>query len=106
MTNKQAWVTPLQGWPEDGLANVLELKYPPDPVNQPVMTPLDNTDKQDQTVKKSEHPIGLVLIPNGNEPGELPSVLPLINVLENQKEVQIGSGTDNPNGVVVLFKSS
>lgn len=103
--HSQAWVTPLQGWTLEGLANVLELTHPPNPMTHPVMTRLENKTPESYAVARSVYPAGLVLIAKNSEPQDLPSVLPLLNATGESVTVEIG-GTEHPNGVVVLFKSS
>ena len=106
VTNERAWVTPLQGWTHDGLANVLELLFPPAPTNTPIMTHLEVRSKETHTISRSDYPMGVVLIPDGDEPQDFPAVLPLVNATEDEVPVPIGGDSANPNGVVVLFKSS
>jgi hypothetical protein len=105
VVTNQAWVAPLQGWTKNGLAHVQELVFPPRPSN-PIIIPLLNVEQGQHTIKRVDFPIGVVLIPQGYEPTGPSAVLPLEYVTGDQYPAQLGKDSANPNGVVILFKSS
>ena len=65
--------------------------------------PLENVPQGSETVFKSVYPKGKVLIPP-SQPGGSYAILPLVISYGNQETVNVGS-SQNPNGVVILFKS-
>ncbi len=97
MPQNKAAAIPENPW-FDGNADVILL--PGDAVET---LPLVNVSPGEKMIKKSDYPQGVVLVPPTSHPKNY-AILPLETCEKNEETVEVG-GTNNPNGVVVLFKS-
>jgi hypothetical protein len=97
MPQSRAATIPENPW-FDGDADVIPM--PGDAVEK---LPLVNVQPGVMTVNRGVYPRGVVLIPPAQPPGNY-AVLPLETTKKDEETVEVG-GPDNPNGVVILFKS-
>jgi hypothetical protein len=100
MPQSEAEVNPDQPWNENGTADVT-----PDPPTNPSMKnlPLENHEGGPLTVRRSNFPDGLVVIPTRSPPATLPAILPLR--LSSGEEILIENDdhADWPDGIVAWF---
>lgn len=100
MPQSEARVDPNQPWNEDGTADVT-----PMPPMEATMRnlPLEFHEGGPLTVRRSDHPDGLVVIPTGSPPATLPVILPLR--LSSGGEIFLGNDDHQewPDGVVTWF---
>lgn len=101
MSQNWASVIPFEDW-ADGFANVMP--WPPGPTDMPTVIPLVNKPAPSFEVYRSSYPMGLVILASGAQQTGPPADLPLVWVDGDDYDAQIGQGSNNPNGVVILFR--
>ena len=94
-------VTPGQPWAQDGTAVVAP--NPPFPSQTPRTLPLDNRPAVPFTVRRSQYPLGLVVIPTETALGTSPATLPITASSGNEVDVTEEGYTEWPDGLVVWF---
>ncbi|MFQ5883924.1 MAG: hypothetical protein ACE5IO_02355 [Thermoplasmata archaeon] len=102
MPQEEAGVIPFQPWIVDGWAEVTQL---PPSMGYSNILPLENEPTGQMTVSQMDFPAGVVVIPPSTQlAGSDPATLPLQST--SKKDIRIDNGgSQNPNGVVVLFTS-
>ena len=101
MYQELASVIAFEDW-ADVFANVMPL--PPGPTDMPTVIPLANKPAPSFEVWRSSYPMGLVILVDGAQQSGPPADLPLVWVDGDDYDAQIGPGSNNPNGVVILFR--
>ena len=96
-----AAVTPDQPWTQDGTALVAPI--PPFPEMTPRDLPLDNRAAGSHTVRRSDYPGGLVIVPTGHEPAAAPATLPILSSDGDEVEVTGDNYVTLPDGFVIWF---
>ncbi len=79
--------TPNEPWPTATSAGVQSL----DESFSERTLPVEHRDWGIYTIKKSEYPQGLVLIPTGSDPAAIPAVLPVLTTEEDELNVTLDS---------------
>jgi len=96
-----AIVTPYQLWTQDGTALVAPLPPFPDTVGRTM--PLDNRLAGTFTVRRSDRPLGIVLIPTGHEPATSPATLPIFAASGDSIGVTGDNWVECPDGFLIWF---
>lgn len=86
---------------QDGTATVAPL--PPFPEQTARSLSLDNRIAGTHTVRRSDHPGGLVIVPTGHEPASGSATLPIRASDEDEVVVTGDDYTEWPDGFVVWF---
>lgn len=92
---------PDQPWDEDGTADVTP--KPPFPTTETKKLPLENRPGGGFTVKRSEYPDGLVIIPTDNPPETQPATLPLRSSSGDEIYIENDDHRTWPDGIVAWF---
>jgi hypothetical protein len=101
MSQDWASVIPFEDW-SPGFANVMPM--PPGPTDMPTVIPLMDTQNTNFPVERNQYPMGLVVLVKDDPPAGPPADLPLVWVDDDFHNAEIGQGSNNPNGVVILFR--
>ena len=96
-----ATVAPNQPWTEDGTALVAPMPPFPDP--EPRTMPLDNRTAGNDTIKRLDYPLGLVIVQEGHEPAATPATLPIMTSTANSAAITDEMFVDWPDGFVIWF---
>lgn len=96
-----AVVTPDQPWTQDGTA--LAAPITPFPELTPRDLPLDNRPSGTHTVRRSQHPNGLVIVQTGHEPTTSPATLPILASSGDEVQVTGDNYVTFPDGFVIWF---